>query len=105
MKGEVDFIEIIAPEGVSRIFVLPADCVPELQAEWVILQPEVFRKAPTQGWHPVRDQVALGSAEMTRIQFRREDPETLCALNIDGDGTLTIANFSDDPLRVIARFR
>lgn len=105
MTSEIDFIEIVAPEGVPRIFVIPADCVPQLDAPWVIVQPETFRKGPTQGWHPVREQCFLGSAEVPRIPFRREDPETLCGLKVDAEGTLTIQNMSDKPLRLIARYR
>lgn len=91
------------PEGVPRIFVVRADCVPQLEADWVILQPDVFREDPTQGWHPVRGQSFLGYGEDPRMRFRPEDPETLCEVNVDDEGALRVQNFSDEPLRLVMR--
>jgi hypothetical protein len=104
-KQDVEQVEIVVPEGVPRIFLVPADCVPQLGADWVVVQPDVFRKDARRGWEPVRDQSFLGRAETTRIQFGPHGPEVLCELRVDDEGGLRILNLSDDPVRLIARGR
>lgn len=104
--GEVDFVEIVSDLSVPDFFVVRASCLTQLEAEWLVIQPDVFRADPTKGWEPVggtghNRQVFIGSEELSTIKVRPEDPATLCSVSGLGEAGFEIWNFSDGPLELV----
>ena len=100
---DIDFVEVVVHGDVPRIFILGTDCLPQLEAPWMVLQPDVFRLDPTKGWEPIDEasSLFLGSEELTQITFREEDPSTLCKIKSLGQEAFEVQNFSNDPIELI----
>lgn len=100
-----DFVEIVSQSGVPDIFIVRADCLPQLGAEWLVLQPDSFRADPTKGWEPIGgrfdDLMFVGSGELTAIKFRPDDPETICAVTSLGGEALEVQKFEPDRLELV----
>lgn len=105
----LDFIEIAIDPEVPQIVIVRADCVPQLDVDWVVIQPEVLGVHPAWGWAPVpRDTLLfLGSGEglPPRIKMRPSDPESLCSISSLGPEAVTVKNISQTPLRLVAQRR
>lgn len=104
--SEVDFVEIVSDPSAPDFFVVRADCLTQLEAEWLVIQPDVFRADPTKGWEPVggegyNRQVFVGSEELSTIKVRPEAPATLCSVSGRGEAGFEIWNLSDGPLELV----
>lgn len=106
---DLDFIEIAIDPEVPQIVIVRADCVPQLDVDWVVIQPELLRVHPAWGWAPVPNDhpLFLGSGEglPPRIKMRPSDPESLCAISSLGPEAVTVENISQTPLRLVAQRR
>lgn len=105
--AEVDFVEIVSDPSVPDFFVVRADCLTQLEAEWLVIQPDVFRANPMKGWEPIggsgyNRQVFIGSEELSTINVRSEGPATLCSVSGLGEAGFEIWNLSDGPIDLIA---
>ena len=102
---DIEFIEIVVGEEVPRIFILRADeCLPQLEVNWIVLQPDLVRRDFTKGWEPVDERVGLfiGSEELTQIELRDSDPATLCIISNQGESAVSVQNFSSGPIELVA---
>ena len=92
------YVEIVSEDAVAPIYVVACpDFLPQLEADWLIVQPDVIRKNPFKGWEPVPRLVTfLGSDELTVIQFKpTDDPDTLCAITTEGERGFEVQSFTD----------
>jgi hypothetical protein len=101
-----DFIELVSRPEVSSIYVVHvADDLLQLNAHWLVIQPELFRSDPTRGWEPVGDAympVFLGSEEQTTIKVHPRDEETICEIASVEDGrSVQLTNFTKKPIEFI----
>lgn len=104
--ADVEFVQVVTDSAVPDFFVVRADCLTQLEAEWLVIQPEVFRADPTKGWEPVggmgyNRQVFIGSEELATIQVRPEDPATICAISGRGDEAFEVVNMSEASLELV----
>jgi hypothetical protein len=104
--ADIDFVEILAHEGTPQIVVISARQVMQLEADWLVLQPELVRKNPGKGWQAVGgrfDELQfLGSEELTAIQFREDEDTTICRLRSFGPDAIEIVNLSEKSLELLA---
>lgn len=99
-------MEIAVHEDVPRIFVVRADCLPQLEADWMVVQPDVVQADPMWGWERVGEiGLYIGNESLCRIKLRPEDPETLCRVSGADADSVKIENCSDEFLRLVAHHR
>jgi hypothetical protein len=102
--AEIDFLEISAHEGTPRIVVINAGKITQLEAEWLVLQPELVRRDPSKGWEALGGRFEhmqfFGSEELTTIQFQGCEEATVCSLASLGPEAFEVKGFSDEPLEL-----
>ena len=104
--ADVEFVQVITDPAVPDFFVVRADCLTQLEAEWLVIQPDVFRVDPTKGWEPLggvgyNRQVFIGSEELATIQVNPEGPAKLCAIRGRGERGFELMNMSEAPLDLV----
>lgn len=91
-------------EEVPPIFVMATGCLPQLQADWVVIQPEVVRADPTRGWEPVdRFGLYLGRDENVSIDLGSDCSTSLCRVIGRGSEAVEVLNLADEPLYLVSR--
>lgn len=105
----MDFAEIVTRPEVPDIFVVRAGCLRQVEAEWLVIQPEVFRADPTKGWEPIGGQFHgqhfLGSEELSEVRMHPDDPPTVCAIQSIDEHSIRITNMGGAPLEVVRHLR
>jgi hypothetical protein len=103
---DTEFVEVVMPEDVPRIFVVSTRCLDQLNEWWTILQPDVLRKDIRRGWQPVDNfGPFLGTAGGRQFDFGDHDLEAFCQVKSLGEDGFCIINRSDVPLELIATRR
>lgn len=102
---EYDFVEVVSSEGTPRIVVINATRIMQLEAHWLVLQPELVRNNPAKGWEAVGDRFDdshfIGSEELSAIQLEGTEASTVCMIASRGKETFEIENFSEKPLELV----
>lgn len=103
---DTDFIEIVSRPEVPDFFVVSvADCLPQLEAHWLVIQPETFRANPTQGWEPIGGRfdglTFIGREELTTIKVDARDDATVCSVQCTDEHSVEIQNFAEQPIEVV----
>lgn len=101
-----DFIEIVTRPEVSNIYVVRvAEDLIQLDAHWLVLQPELFRADPTKGWDPVGGSyldVYIGSEERGIIEVHPQDEAAICVVASARNGeAVEISNISETPVEIV----
>lgn len=103
---DIDFVEITAREGTPQIVVISATQIAQLEAEWLVLQPDLVRQNPSQGWEALGDRFEnaqfLGSEEQTALRFQEKEEATVCMIRSLGPDAFEIESFSEQPLELVA---
>ena len=101
---DTEFVEIVVPEDVPRIFVVSTRCLDQVREWWMILQPDVLRNDLRRGWQPVDEAFGpfLGCDEGRAFDFRDHDIPQICKVRSLGETGFTITNWTEGPLELIA---
>jgi hypothetical protein len=99
-----DFVEIgSSHDGVPRVFIVRADCLPQIEEHWLVVQPEVVSENPTQGWEPVDEVgVAIESGDQGIFRLQPGDANVICMVRALDADTVEVVNMSQKPLALIA---